>query len=94
MVITRVPGVPHGSEFEMYLTTISPKAFYTQRTPILVKIKVFEGFGVEVRVHSLSHELFTMVTIGLFTMVTIGNPIYRIVHLYDPQKTFKNLYFN
>ena len=35
-------------------------------------------------------RIFTMVTIGLFTMVTIGGPIYRIMHLYDPPKTFKN----
>ena len=35
-------------------------------------------------------QLNTMVTVGLFTMVTIVNPIYRIMHSYDPPKTFKN----
>ena len=49
MVITRVPGGPHGSEFGMSLTTISPNIFYTQRDRILIELKVFSMFLGEER---------------------------------------------
>ena len=52
MVITRVPGGPHGPEFGMYLTTIVSKVFYTQRTPILIKIRVFEGFWGVIKMYN------------------------------------------
>ena len=40
-VINGVPGGPHGSEFGMYLTTISPNIFYAQRGSILIKYSSF-----------------------------------------------------
>ena len=46
MVITRVPGGTHGSEFGMYLTTILANIFVTPKGPqFKLNQTVFEVFG-------------------------------------------------
>ena len=52
MVINAVPGVLHGSESGMHPSTISPNIFYTERESILIKLKVFEGFGGVIKMHN------------------------------------------
>ena len=53
MVITAVPGGPHGSEFGMYLSTILAKAFLSPKASNFIKLKVFEGFWGVIKMHNL-----------------------------------------
>ena len=45
-------GVPHGQNLACTLLPYCQSFFYTQRTPIWIRLRVFEGFGGVIQMHN------------------------------------------